>query len=383
MKILAVGGGSGGHVTPVAAVLNEIGSKHLRAKLRFWTDKKFVGQAESIMTSRKVNAKISTIVSGKLRRYHHLSVIEHLMWPRLILLNTRDAFLVATGFIQSFVKLILWRPNIIFMKGGYVCMPVGFAARLLRIPFVLHDSDAHPGLTNRVLSRWAVKIATGAPLEYYDYPKSKAVYIGIPISNDFRPLTNDEKIKAKKEWGIDETKRLVVITGGGLGAARINEAVAEVLVELKEVASVVLISGTWQYDELRALTPPNSPTYQLHAFVSQGMSSLLGAADVVIARAGATTILELAALSMPTILVPNAKLTGGHQLKNAAVYKDAGAVEILDEEAMTQTPLLIVEKVKRLLDNPEEAKTMAKVFSKFSRPDAAQKMAELITDAIK
>lgn len=335
------------------------------------------------MASRKVNAKISTIVSGKLRRYHHLSVIEHLMWPRLILLNTRDAFLVAVGFIQSFVKLILWRPNIIFMKGGYVCMPVGFAARLLRIPFVLHDSDAHPGLTNRVLSRWAVKIATGAPLEYYDYPKSKAVYIGIPISSDFHPLTNDEKIKAKKEWGIDETKRLVVITGGGLGAARINEAVAEVLAELREVASVVLISGTWQYDELRALTPPNSSTYQLHAFISQGMSSLLGAANVVIARAGATTILELAALSMPTILVPNAKLTGGHQLKNAAVYKNAGAVEILDEEAMTQTPLLIVEKVKRLLDNPEEARAMAKVFSKFSRPDAARKMAELITDAIK
>lgn len=326
--------------------------------------------------------RVERIAAGKLRRYHHLSLLRQLMWPKLVLLNLRDSLLVGVGFIQSFFKLIVWRPDVVFTKGGYVCLPVGMAARVLRIPLVIHDSDAHPGLTNRVLSRWASAIATGAPLEYYPYPKAISRYVGIPIREGFEPFTLAQRKKAKKQWGIDPERPLVVVTGGGLGAQRINDAVAGTLDELMEIASVVLISGSGQYDQLRALTPQYDERYQLHAFVSEGLVSLFGAADVVVTRAGMTTILELAALRKPTILVPNGKLTGGHQLKNAQVYRDAKSVLIVDENTMEKTPLVLRDAVKTILDDPKATDEMAERFMQFARPHAAKDVAEMILGAI-
>jgi UDP-N-acetylglucosamine--N-acetylmuramyl-(pentapeptide) pyrophosphoryl-undecaprenol N-acetylglucosamine transferase len=243
----------------------------------------------------------------------------------------------------------------------------------------LHDSDAHPGLTNRVLSRWARRITTGAPLEYYDYPKEKSQYIGIPISQEFHKLSATEKARARREWGIKESGKLIVITGGGLGATRINNAVAQVLPELTKVGSVVLISGNDQYEELRALTPQNDDKFHLFSFVDKDMAGLLGAADLVIARAGATTILELAAVEVPTVLIPNARLTGGHQTKNAAVYKDAGAVEIINEEEMELDPSIIVNVAKSLVDEGADTKRMVENFKKFAKPKAATAMADIVT----
>jgi UDP-N-acetylglucosamine--N-acetylmuramyl-(pentapeptide) pyrophosphoryl-undecaprenol N-acetylglucosamine transferase len=295
MKILAVGGGSGGHVTPVVAVLREIKKTHPGAKIRFWCDRKFSNQSKAIMGHFDHNIKVSTIIAGKFRRYNHVSFLRQLLWVSVVLLNIRDAFLVVFGFIQSFIKLVLWRPDVVFTKGGYVCLPVGIAARLLGIPLVIHDSDAHPGLTNRILGKWANAIATGAPLEYYSYPADKARYTGIPISSEFREFSSAEQTAAKEKWGINTERPLIVVTGGGLGASRINDTVVLTLHNLLKLGSIILISGTWQYDEIRALTPPNDDKFQLHSFISQDMASLLGAADVVVARAGATTILELAA----------------------------------------------------------------------------------------
>jgi UDP-N-acetylglucosamine--N-acetylmuramyl-(pentapeptide) pyrophosphoryl-undecaprenol N-acetylglucosamine transferase len=150
------------------------------------------------------------------------------------------------------------------------------------------------------------------------------------------------------------------------------------LSDLLKITSVVLISGVGQYDELRAITPANDDKFQLHAFVSKDMAKLLGAADLVVARAGATTILELAALAKPTILIPNAKLTGGHQLKNAAVYHDKGAAVILDEDQMVEDPHVLVKAVKDLLADPKRSAEMAHKFAAFARPDAARDVAEMI-----
>jgi UDP-N-acetylglucosamine--N-acetylmuramyl-(pentapeptide) pyrophosphoryl-undecaprenol N-acetylglucosamine transferase len=380
MRILAVGGGSGGHVTPVVAVLREIRARHPRAELRFWVDAKFAPQAKSIVSAFDPDLPVKTIVAGKFRRYHHLTLWQHITWPSLMLQNFGDSFLIAFGFIQSFFKLIFWRPDVVFTKGGFVCLPVGLAAHILRIPLVIHDSDAHPGLTNRVLSRWATFIGTGAPLEYYTYPAKKARYIGIPIADTFRPFTVDEQKAAKGEWGIASDRPLIVVTGGGLGAKRVNDTVAEVLRPLQQIGSVVLVAGAGQYDELRAILPADSEHFQLYPFVSN-MHSLLGAADVVVTRAGATTILELAALHKPTILIPNAKLTGGHQLKNAAVYEQAGAVSVLNEEALIDQPHLLVDEIRKVLSDPKEASMMAERFGAFSKPDAARDMATLILEA--
>lgn len=375
-----MGGGSGGHVTPVVAVLKEIRSLHPKAELRFWCDTKFAPQARATVEAFDATIPVHTIVAGKFRRYYHLTVFQQLTWPSLVLKNVGDAFKVVIGFIQSFVKLVIWRPDVVFTKGGYVCLPVGFAAHLLRIPLVIHDSDAHPGLTNRILSKWATAIATGAPLAYYPYPKEKSKYIGIPIAAEFRPYTTSEQNAAKAEWGIATGRPLIVVTGGGLGATRINEVVAKSLHPLQQIGSVVLVAGAGQYDELRSLMPADSQHFQLYPFVTN-MHSLLGASDIVVTRAGATTILELAALEKPTILIPNGKLTGGHQLKNAAVYEQAGAVAVLDEDLLVANPTLLAQEIELLFSEPKETAAMAHRFKAFSKPDAAKDMAEMIIRA--
>src|SRR5680860_462777 len=378
MKILAVGGGSGGHVTPVVAVLRELRRAHPKAEIQFWCDNKFAMQAREIMGNFDAKIPVYTIIAGKLRRYHHLSVMHQLLWPSLVLSNIRDSFLVVVGFLQSVVKLITWRPDVVFTKGGYVCLPVGIAARILRIPLVIHDSDAHPGLTNRVLGKWATLIATGAPLEFYSYPAERSRYVGIPIASDFHEFSSSEQIAAKEQWGIRQNYPLIVVTGGGLGAGRINNVVTLMLGDLLKLGSVILVSGTGQYDELRSITPPNDDRFQLHSFISKDMATLLGAVSYTHLRAHETTILELAALAKPTILIPNGKLTGGHQLKNAAVYLKKGAVIVVDDNKMLKKPQLLVSAVQDILSNPDKAHKMAQVFTSFVRPNAARDVADMI-----
>ena len=384
MKILAVGGGSGGHVTPVVAVLRELKKRDQSVEIRFWCDRKFGPQARSIMEHFDSSIPVESILSGKLRRYNNLPLWCQLLRPvSIVLPNIRDSFLVGCGFIQSLVKLRSFRPDVIFTKGGFVCLPVGTAARALHIPLVIHDSDAHPGLTNRVLSRWASQIATGAPLKFYPYPEKISHYVGIPINKEFSPMDAAKRRALKEKLGFDPKQPLVVVTGGGLGAQRINNAVAKRMDELLGITSLVLISGTAQYDELRATTPESDPRYQLHDFVSNGMAELLGAADVVVARAGATTILELAALAKPTILVPNGYLTGGHQLKNAMVYAENGAVEVIDEHELDANPQLLVDALTSILTNPKKLSEMSQKIHVFAKLHAAEEMADIIVAAAK
>ena len=365
------------------AVLREIKRKYPRAEVRFWCDKKFARQAVEIMKGLNINIPVQTIFAGKFRRYHHISAMHHLLLPSLVIHNLKDTFLAGIGFFQSIIKLVIWRPDVVFTKGGYVCLPVGIATHLLGIPIVIHDSDVHPGLTNRILSRWASAIATGAPLEYYSYPVDRSRYVGIPISPEFHEFSNQELISAREKWGIDKTRQLIVVTGGGLGARRINDVIALSLDDLLLLGSVVLISGNLQYDELRSIVPQNGENFQLHPFISKDMVSLMGAANVVIARAGATTILELATLAKPTILIPNSKLSGGHQLKNAEVYRKKGAVIVIDEEKMVENPQILVSAISDMLNDPKRADEMAHKLLSFARPNAAIDVADMIISNIK
>lgn len=384
LRVLTVGGGSGGHVTPVVAVMHELRRDYPSVEIRFWCDRTFGRQARSIVGSYDSSLRVETIVAGKLRRYHHLTFLQHFTVPSVLVLNLRDAFLVLVGIVQSFFKLLLWRPHVVFTKGGYVCLPVGLAAKLLGIPLVIHDSDAHPGLTNRLLARFATSIATGAPLEYYSYPRVKSKYVGIPIGDAFRPFSDNERSMYKMQLGVDPKRPLTVITGGGLGAKLINDAVMLHLDKLLSHTSVILISGAAQYDELRALTPQHDARFQLYSFVSEGMVNMLGAADLVVSRAGATTMLELAALAKPTVLVPNGRLTGGHQLKNAKVYSDKEAVVVVDDEKFAYADdTSLVDAVERVLGNAKLRKKLASQIHTFAKPHAARDMARMVLRAAK
>ena len=371
-------------MVPIVAVFKEILKKNSKVELHFWCDKKFAPQAKKIMTdSFGKRVKISKISSGKLRRYNHLTFWQHLTIPSVVFGNLIDIFRNIAGIFQSFCKLIFWQPDVIFCKGGFVCVPVGISAWILRIPIVIHDSDAHPGLANRIISKFAKRIATGAPLEFYNYPKEISKYVGIPVLENFKKYSKEERDNFKVELGFSKSKPLVLVTGGGLGAARLNNAVVSKGGELSKSAQIVLISGVSQFDELKRKTDGFSKDFYLLSFVSKDMWKFLAAADLVVARAGATSNLELAALHKPTILVPNARLTGGHQLKNAQVYQKSNAVKIVSDDEIEKNPEILSDEILRTLENPEEMLNLGKEFSKFAKPNAAKDVAEMIFEAAK
>lgn len=381
--MLTVGGGSGGHVTPILAIISELKrSQKDNLEIRFWSDRRFAHQAKQIIQHDNSDVQTKAIFSGKMRRYHNTSWWKQLLDIPTLVQNAGDIILLILGCLQSLVLLIVWRPDVIFTKGGFVCLPVGIVARFLRIPLVIHDSDAHPGLTNRILAPWARAIATGAPLEHYSYPKSKAKYVGIPINSDFHIFSSDEQKKAKEALGILTNKPLIVVTGGGLGAERINKAVVAIAHKLLPHVSVIHITGAKQFQQFEDKIPQD-PNYKLLPFVSQGMAQLLGAADVVVTRAGATTMLELAALQKAVIVVPNAMLTGGHQLKNAKVYEKENAVIVADELQFQDDPNVLFEEIMLLISDNDLRKKMGERLGKFAKPNAARDTVELIIKTAK
>ncbi len=381
--MLTVGGGSGGHVTPILAIIRELKKSQVdNLEIRFWSDRRFASQAKQIIQHDNADIKTKAIFSGKLRRYHGTSWWGQLFDIPTLLRNIGDGILFIFGCIQSFTLLVAWRPDVIFTKGGFVCLPVGLAAHLLRIPFVIHDSDAHPGLTNRILAPWAQAIATGAPLKHYNYPKNKTKYVGIPIGSEFHSFSSDEQKKAKESFSLSASKPLVVVTGGGLGAQKINKAMLAIADKVLPHASVVHITGAKQFEQFEDEVPQDSD-YRLLPFVSQGMAQLLGAADVVVSRAGATTMLELAALKKAVIVVPNAMLTGGHQVKNAKVYEQEGAVIVADELAFQDNPDILFEQIMLLVNDGNLRHKMGEKLGKFAKPNAARDTVEIIIKTAK
>lgn len=380
MKVLTVGGGSGGHVTPVVAVLAELQKSQKDLEVRFWCDVHFAPQAKKILADFDPNIPVQTVVAGKFRRYSHLTKLQHITIPSVVFPNIRDTFYVIGGVVQSVFRLLRWRPDVVFAKGGYVCLPVGWAARLLRIPLVIHDSDAHPGLTNRLLAPAATRIATGVPLEHYNYPPQKSAYVGIPISADYHKVTPEKRRELKKQLGFDSKRPLVVFVGGGLGAKQINDAVALHLQALMNEANIYLLSGSAQYDELRSITPQDDDRFMLKDFISKGMPDVLGAADIVVSRAGATFLLELAALAQPTILVPSKRLLW--QVKHAKLFADNQAALLLDEDKFESTDdTTLVLAIRKLLADDKLRAKLAVNLHKMARPHAARDVAAMIVRA--
>ena len=345
------------------------------------TDSGFGDQAEAIMKNGGLDVSVKRIRAGKLRRYHTVSVWRQLADLPTLGKNVRDLFVTGVGFFQSMWLLFRFKPDVVFTKGGFVCVPLGLAAKLLRIPLVIHDSDAHPGLANRILSRWATTIATGSPVEHYPYPREKTHYVGIPVDPVFTPFSQTKQRELKAALGFhDLSKPLIVVTGGGLGARTINRAVVTIAPQIVERATIYHITGTATFDEVMSHAP-ELIDYQIVPFISTGMAPVLGAADIVVSRVGATTMQELAALAKAVVMVPNPYLTGGHQLKNANVYEEANAAVTVDERELEKNPQVLRQALEKLLGNADRRKELGEALHVFARPDAAIDMAALIVDA--
>lgn len=363
-------------MTPVLAVINELSTIDDRLTVRFVCDAAFEKQSRGLMKHARVPVQVSTISAGKLRRYHNETWVQRAVDIRTNWRNLVDLFKIAVGFFQSVWLLVTDRPDIVFAKGGYVCLPLGLAAVMLRIPLVIHDSDTRPGLTNRVLARFARAIATGSPLENYHYPATRSTYTGVPIDSAFHPLDAVQKREARTAIGmIDLAAPLVVATGGGLGAKSINDAMIAAGDELlARGVHVYHVTGRGHFDDVQG-SAPDHPHYQVVPFVYKDMDRVLGAADIVVARGSATFLQELAGLAIPTIMVPAAHL--GDQVKNAKVYEAADAVVVLQDGEIAESGLL-AKTLLDLLNKPDRRHKLSQNLHRFAKPNAAADLAKII-----
>jgi len=347
----------------------------------FVCDVAFEEQSRGLMAHAAVPVAVRTISAGKFRRYSHLTFWQHFTVPSVVWGNLRDLSRIIAGFFESFGLLIAHRPDVVFAKGGYVCLPLGIAAWLLRVPLVIHDSDTRPGLTNRILSRFAKVIATGSPLDNYPYDSRKSHYTGVPIAEGFRPVSDDEQSKLKKKLGFNANEKLIVATGGGLGAAWINQGMVRVAPQLaKAHISIYDIAGKKNYDMVADVESEYS-NFKAVPFVFENMHEVLGAADVVVARGSATFMQELAGLRKAVVMIPARSL--GDQLKNAKVYKAADAAEIVDDSETLGENDSFADLLLRLCSDAERREVLARNLYRFARPNAAQDLAKLIISAIR
>jgi len=376
------GGGSGGHITPILAVAHEV--KQIDSSTRIY----YVGQTGDslgdIPAQHPSIDEVYTVRAGKLRRYHGEGWRQLLDIPT-VLKNIRDLWFVFVGFWQALALLRKLRPSAIFIKGGFVGVPVGLAAAVLRIPYVTHDSDALPGLANRIIAPWAKMHAVALPKEIYAYPPEKTITVGVPISHEYATLSTKQQVGVKKQLGLPPDSRVLLVTGGGLGAQRLNFAMADCLPQLlaryQDLVVVQLVgraneAGFRQHIK-KHLTPAEQKRVHIKGFVTN-LYQYSGAADVVITRAGGTSMAEFAAQSKACVVVPNPLLTGGHQLKNAQVLAEQRAVVVLPNDKLVADHGALMPVLTDLLDNPKKIAQLGAQLHKMAQSDAAKQLAVVL-----
>lgn len=347
----------------------------------FVTDKAFLEQTKKLVKQAAVPVTVKTIVAGKFRRYMDMALWKQVLHPDIGGRNLVDMFKVAGGVAQSIRLVRKFRPDVVFAKGGYVSLPVGYAASLLRVPLVIHDSDARPGLTSRVLSRWASAIALGLPVKSHRYNADKTIYTGIPIDDRFEVYDEVKKKTAKKSLGVDLKRPLVAVTGGGLGSRNINTAILAVAEQLvKSGYSIYHVTGAKLFKEVKSASKGLPKEYQAIAF-RDSFADLYGAADVVIARAGATTLQELAAAARPAVIIPAGSL--GDQPENAAVYAEAGAIKVIADESLVSDPNILVTVIDEMLSDKAIRDNLTKNIAELARPNAARTVADMLVSSMK
>jgi UDP-N-acetylglucosamine:LPS N-acetylglucosamine transferase len=366
MRILFTGGGSGGHFYPIIAVAQELNN--------LIKEKRLIGAEMFYMSPTPYNAgelfengiTYKKSYAGKMRRYFSI-------------LNFTDAFKTGWGIIQSTIQVFKLYPDVVFAKGGYASFPVLFAAKLLRIPVVIHESDSVPGRVNLWAGKFAEKIALSYPEAAKFFPTDRVALTGNPVRRDLAmPITSG----AHEFLKLDPNVPVILVLGGSQGAKLINEILLEGLSSLVKKYQIIHQTGKNNLNEVKSTAEavlfesPNKNRYKPFDYLNElAMRMAAGASEIVISRAG-STIFEIAAWGLPSILLPITDSNGDHQRQNAFSYARSGAAEVIEESNLTAH--ILESEIDRLISLEGEREKMKVAAKNFYKPQAARMIAEEI-----
>lgn len=366
MKILFTGGGSGGHFYPIIAVAEKLNQQLAienisGVEMYFMSTDPYNAQ---LLSENKIVFK--QVTAGKMRGYFSI-------------LNFFDLFKTAWGIIKAFFQMFALYPDVVFGKGGYASFPVLVAARIFRIPVIIHESDSVPGRVNEWAGKFAQKIAISYTEAAEFFPLERTALTGNPIREDLiRPSGKD----AWKELGLDRNIPVILILGGSQGARLINDQIVTLSPRLVEKYQIIHQTGEANAAEVQSTVDglltgnPNASRYHVYSYLdNQTMRLAAEAATVVVSRAG-SAIFEIAVWEVPAILIPIANHVGDHQRKNAFAYSRAGAATVIEETNLG--PNILIAEIDRLVSDESKRKAMKEAAHKFARTDAAAKIAEQI-----
>lgn len=365
MKILLTGGGTGGHFYPLIAIAENIidvadENKIVGIKLYYMSDSPY----DKRMLFEH-NIDYVHVPAGKMRTYFSIR-------------NFFDLFKTATGAFFGILKMFAIYPDVVISKGGYAAFPAVFAAKLLRIPVIIHESDSAPGRLNLWSAKFAKRIATTYAEAAEVFPKDKTAWVGQPIRKSI-------KISASKEdaysfFKLENNIPTLLFLGGSSGAEKINEALLGALPDLLTNYQIIHQTGKRNIEDILLRTPiiisksNFKDRYKPIAYLSDLDTKMAsGAADLIISRAG-SAIFEIASWSTPSIIIPITNSNGDHQRKNAFTYARAGACEVIEESNLT--PHVLIAEINKLMTHKERLTQMSEHAKKFVREDAGRKIAE-------
>lgn len=350
-RILLTGGGTAGHVTPNIALLPRL------RELGY--DISYMGSYDGIEKKLITEFQIPYygISSGKLRRYFD---------PK----NFSDPFKVLKGYGEAVRIIRKLKPDVVFSKGGFVSVPVVLAAKRCKVPCIIHESDMTPGLANKLAIPAASKVCCNFPETLQYLPKDKAVLSGSPIRQE---LLHGDALAARKFTGLTDDKPVILVMGGSLGAAAVNEAVRKILPTLLKDFHVIHLCGKGKLDaSLSGLSG-----YVQYEYINEELKDLFALADIVISRAGANSICELLALHKPNLLIPlSAAASRGDQILNARSFEKQGFSLVLEEESISNEVLL--QTIHRLYD---ERASFSEAMKASRQTDSIDTIVGLIEEA--
>lgn len=324
--------------------------------------------------------KYFAIPAGKFRRYRR-SILAEALDIKTTSQNFRDLFRFIGGLSKAYRLLRKLRPDAVFVKGGYVGLPVGIAAGRLKIPLLLHESDAVFGLANKSLAKRATAIGVGFPVEAYkDFGFQNLHFVGSPLRAISIKGTSDV---AKAHFHITENKPNILIFGSSRGSTPINQVIFDNLSLFVSKYNLIHITGEEDIERARFLAArldgELKPAYKPYSFLKSEMGLAYAVCDIAVSRAGATSLAELAVWGKPAIIIPRPSATNDHQNVNATFMSRQGAIRVLPQKDLTGIRLL--SEIDRLMANPDDRKYLSQHIARFAHPQAASEMARLIYSA--